>query len=83
MQIDRFTKACLFAMVVLLAILLVKPVFEPRDSYAGKRIEYKAIALPGEDLKKWEEVLGQYGSDGWELVGFPMSNNPHIAVLKR
>jgi len=62
---------------------LVKPVFEPRDSYTGKRIEYKAIALPGEDLKEWEKVLGQHGKDGWELVGFPMSNHPHIAVFKR
>ena len=82
MRIDRFTKACLLAIIILLTILVVKPVFEARDSYAGKRVEYKVIVLPQENLPKWEQQLMQLGNDGWELVGFT-SLSPHIAVLKR
>lgn len=90
MQIDRFTKACLLAIVVLLTILLVKPVFEARDSYAAKKVQYKVVFLsePRESGKKhdpqiWEVELQKYGSEGWELVGFAPSNLPYIAVLKR
>ena len=84
MQIDRFTKACLFAIVVLLTILVVKPVFEPRDSYAAKRAEYKVIDFSyGSKAAEWEQIFNQYGKDGWELVGFASDNNPYRAVLKR
>jgi hypothetical protein len=83
MQIDRFTKTLLLAIIVLLTILVVKPVFQASIIYGGKGIEYRVIALPDADLGEWEKVLNQLGKDGWELIGFPMSNMPHIAVLKR
>lgn len=69
MRIDRFIKASLLAVVILLTILVVKPLFEAGHSYATKRVEYKVIALPGENLSKWEQQFMQLGNDGWELVG--------------
>jgi hypothetical protein len=84
MRIDRFTKTCLLAIVVLLSIFVVKPVFEPRYSYAAKSIEYKVIEFTHQaQPKEWETVLNQYGKDGWELAGFSPDNNPYRAVLKR
>lgn len=73
MQVDRFTKACLFAIVVLLTIFLVKPVFEPRDSYASKNFKYKVTILqptydnPGA-FKKLEDELNKLGAEGWEVI---------------
>jgi len=84
MQIDRFTKACLLAIVVLLTILVVKPVFEPRDSYAAKKVQYKVVFLEEPSIERhWEEKFQQYGNEGWELAGFALSNHPYIAILKK
>ena len=84
MQIDRFSKACLFAIVVLLTILIIKPMFEAKESYAARTVQYKVVFLSEpKNEKQWETEFLQYGNDGWELIGFAMSNVPYIAVLKR
>ena len=58
---------------MLLTILLVKPVFEPRDSYAAKKIEYKVVNLPdilnsSKSPDTLFKELNKYGAEGWELV---------------
>lgn len=84
MSTDRFTKTCLLAIVVLLTILLVKPVLNPRDSYAAKRSEYKIIEFGNASRPlQWEQALNQYAKDGWELVGLSPDNNPYRLILKK
>lgn len=84
MNIGRLTTACLLAVIVLVSVFLVRPLFEVRNGYAGKSIDYKVITLhepnnESELKRSWEEILKQYGKDGWELVGFAPSNHPYIA----
>ncbi|MBI3755337.1 MAG: DUF4177 domain-containing protein [Deltaproteobacteria bacterium] len=67
MQIDKFTKACLLAIVILLTILVVKPVFEARESYAAKTVQYEVVdsTLNPDNANK---VLNEQAKNGWELV---------------
>jgi len=86
MQVDRFTKALLLAIVILLSIVVVKPVFEARDSYAAKNVKYKVISdLPSvangrtEKYSKGTEIgLNKYGAEGWELIYY---DNEGWAIL--
>ena len=82
MQIDKFTKACLLAIVILLTILAVKPVFEARESYAAKTVQYKVV-YAGEG--SGEKTLNEQSKDGWELVQAVGRGdfNPVIYIFKR
>lgn len=69
MVIDRFTKVLLLAIVVLLMVTLMKSVFEPQNSYAGKTIKYLVVPITGGgSAEKAQEALDKYGADGWEFV---------------
>jgi hypothetical protein len=89
MQVDRFTKALLLAIAILLLILVVKPVFESRDSYAEKNVKYKVISdLPSiingkteQFLKGTEIGLNKYGAEGWELIYY--DNEGWAILVKR
>lgn len=89
MLLDRFTKVLLLAIVVLLAVIVMKPVFEPENSYAAKKIEYKVVyGLPsvadmrGEPFfKGTENGLNKYGAEGWELVEY--SNSGWAILIRR
>lgn len=83
MQIDRFTRACLLAIIILLTIFVVRPVFEIKESYAAGGVEYKVISdLPdaARFFRETEKVLNQYAKQGWELVEY---SNGGWAILKR
>ncbi len=91
MLVDRFIKVSHLAIIILLIIILVKPIFEPEDSYASKpkTIEYKVIHnLPdlmnskGEQFYKGtEEGLNKYGAEGWELIEH--SNRGWAILIRR
>jgi len=81
MQIDRFTKACLLAIVILLSILFVKPMFEVRDSHAAKTIKYLVIPIPG-GTEPMQQTLDKYGADGWELVALEEAMGNHFIFRK-
>lgn len=75
MKTDKFTKGCLLAVVVLLAVLLIKPYFEANVAYAAKGVEYKVVWTGCDDRKEldiaacYQKELNGYGREGWELVG--------------
>ncbi|MBF0472459.1 MAG: hypothetical protein HQK91_12345 [Nitrospirae bacterium] len=87
MQYDRFTKACLLAIVLLLMIILVKPMFEPKDSFAAaKKVQYEVIQKEW-DKDEFQIVLNKMANSGWELVSFTMrmkDNNPvMVGIFKK
>lgn len=48
------------------------------------RWEYKTITLStGQTPKSWDQELGYWGSEGWELVSIVVFPNDHRAIFKR
>ena len=85
MQLDRFTKAFLLIISISLTILVSKPIFEVKESYAKKNIEYKVVAVGPYNAKAeaLEKKIQQMGNEGWELVLIFPDNNPFRAVFKK
>jgi|SRR3989304_6425328 len=98
MKTDKFTRGCLIAIAVLLAMLLVKPFFEAKVTYAGKGVEYKVISgMPPQVIgfgvrhrktaEEWREytVGAEQGLNQYAKEGWELVHYDEsgIAILKR
>ena len=63
---DRFTKACLVLIVLLLAVIALRPMMFPQAVAAQQRYRYLAVHASGAFLPQPE--LDKYAADGWELA---------------
>jgi hypothetical protein len=64
---DRFTKACLVLIIVLLAVIAVRPIVFPQAVAAQQHYRYIAVRLLDLGTSTQPE-LDKYAADGWELV---------------
>jgi hypothetical protein len=73
---DRFTKACLVLIVLLLAVIALRPIMFPQAVEAAHKYKYLAVqtGIPQPELDK-------YAADGWELAGAYMVDLTNGAVL--
>ncbi len=72
---DRLSKACLFLISALLAVISLRPVLAPRSVEAAQHYKYMvATVRSGHEAGKpcpdcaAQGLLDKYAADGWELV---------------
>ena len=75
MVTDRFIRACLLTIILLLSVIAFRPFLHPDHAHAAQGSQYKVIpinifgsALSGVEA---EQALKQYAADGWELTAAP------------
>jgi hypothetical protein len=71
MMSDRFSRACLLAIVLLLAVIALRPWFEVRHARAAEHSQYMVIQAYPSNLKYYNETMKKYTDDGWEFVAAP------------
>jgi hypothetical protein len=78
---DRFTKASLVIIILLLAVIAVRPVIFPQPVAAQQR--YRYVAVRPLDWQRPQPELDKYAADGWELAGTYVANinNADQAIL--
>lgn len=84
---DRFSKTCLALVVVLLAMIALRPIFLPHSAQAAGPHKYIA-ARPGEEGKypTIQGTLDGYASDGWTLVAtiaLPDASSQPILIFQK
>jgi hypothetical protein len=78
---DRFTKACLLLIVLLLVVIALRPMIFPQSVAAQQHYRYEAVAI-----YSWQQPqpeLNKYAADGWELTNTYVAsiNNTNQVVL--
>lgn len=69
MKHNLVIKVLLVAIVILLAVNLIRPLVLSSVTYAARRIQYKVVKIPHQaKAEHVESLLNNYGKDGWELV---------------
>ena len=83
---DRFSKACLVLIIVLLAVIALRPLFFPLAVAAQQHYRYIAVRL----LDPWgtspQPELDKYAADGWELVDTyvaTLNSNGQVVLIFR
>jgi hypothetical protein len=64
---DWFTKACLVLVIVLLAVIALRPMVFPQSVAAQQR--YRYVAVHPLNWQQPQPELDKYAADGWELTG--------------
>ena len=81
MKGDLFIRISLIIIVVLLALNIVMPILSnPMPSYAARSIQYKVFEKAAR-VGDIEEILNEYGKEGWELINDPSLCN--VFIFKR
>jgi len=81
MKGDLFIRISLIIIVVLLALNIVLPILSnPIPSYAARSIQYKVFKKAA-IVVDIEEILNEYGKEGWELINDPSLCN--VFIFKR
>jgi hypothetical protein len=78
---DRFTKACLVLIVLLLAVIALRPIVFPQSVAAQQHHRYEAVATYS--WQRPQPELDKYAAEGWELAGTYVANinNNDQAIL--
>ena len=78
---DRFTKACLVLIVLLLAVIALRPMVFPQSVAA--QFPYKYVAVMPSNPNQPQPELDKYATEGWELAGsyYTNFNSINSAVL--
>jgi len=81
MKSDLFIKISLIIIVVLFALNTILPILSsPAPSYAARSIQYKVFEK-ATGVGDIEEILNEYGKEGWELINDPSLCN--VFIFKR
>jgi hypothetical protein len=68
---DRFLKTCLILIVLLLAVIALRPIVSPHSVHAQDQHKYVAVKAYGGNASSGtgiQAVLDKYAADGWELA---------------
>ena len=79
---DWFTKACLVLIILLLAVIALRPIVFPQ-TVAAQRI-YKYVAVRTNILE--QPTLDKYAAEGWEVVApfvANLNNQDHSFLIFR
>jgi len=73
MVTDRFTRACLLTIVLLLAVIAFRPFLQPDHAHAAQGSQYKVVPITMATLSgvETEQALKKYAADVWELAAAP------------
>lgn len=84
---DRFSKTCLFLVVVLLAIIALRPVLLPPPAQAAPVHKYIAVHTGTDgNSPTIQTSLDKYAADGWELVAaipVPEASSSPILIFQQ
>ena len=69
---DWFTKTCLVLIVLLLAVIALRPMVFPQTVAAQQH--YRYVAVRPLDWQRPQPELDKYAADGWELAGTYAAN---------
>jgi hypothetical protein len=76
---DRFTKACLVLIILLLAVIAARPIVLPKPVNAANHYKYLAVRVA--NVVQPQPELDKYAAEGWELTGSYMMDITNGAVL--
>jgi hypothetical protein len=84
MQIDRFTKSCLITIVLLLAVLVLRPNVKELVVQASGPTEYKVILIQSRgnlnaEQNNIETELNAEAKQGWILV----QKDPYFLIFRK
>ena len=79
---DRFTRACLGLVIVLLAIIAARPIVTPQAARAADTYKYAvAQSCLNSDCPNIQAALDKYSTDGWEFVAPVSHSNSGVVLL--
>jgi hypothetical protein len=70
--VDKFTKACLVLIILLLVVIALRPMMFTQAVAAQQRYTY--VAVRPLDWQRPQPELDKYAADGWELAGTYVAN---------
>jgi hypothetical protein len=65
---NRFSKACLVIIVLLLAIIALHPIVKPQATLAASHYQYLVVTTPNATSMIIEQELDKRVAEGWELA---------------
>ena len=63
---DRFFKASLVVIILLLAVIALRPFVSPQPALAGPHFQYLVVTV-GPNFADVQAALNKYSAQGWEL----------------
>jgi hypothetical protein len=81
---DRFVKACLVVIALLLSIIAFNSIMRPQASHAAVKYSYQVVVTT--PTANWTQPeLDKAAAQGWELVATPTwsSNGPNTLLIFR
>ena len=82
---NRFTEACLLAIVLMLAIIAVRPIASPQPAIAATHYKY-LVAYPNTNPAGPGDVqaeLDKRAAEGWDLVAPVATANGLFLILRK
>jgi hypothetical protein len=64
---NRFSKASLVTIILLLAVIALRPFLSPAPALAASHYQYLVVTT-GPASNEMQKVLDKYVAEGWELV---------------
>lgn len=77
---SRFTKSCLATIILLLAVIAVRPIVSPQPAIAAPHFQYVVVQV-GPALIEVQKELDRRVADGWELTAPVVSQQMHGILL--
>jgi len=78
---DRFSKACLVLIVLLLAVIALRPMIFSQAVAAQQR--YRYVAVRASNIFSPQPELDKYAADGWELAGAFANADYSILIFRK
>jgi hypothetical protein len=78
---DWFTKACLVLIVLLLAVIALRPTIFPQSVAAQQHYRYAAVRASSGFLPQPE--LDKYAADGWELASTYATGDQATLIFRK
>jgi hypothetical protein len=82
----RFSKTCLLLIVLLLAVIALRPVITPTLAQAQQHHEFTWKAFPANQIEDKDQIqpfLKDASAKGWDLAGVAGNNTWFLFVLRK
>lgn len=77
---NRFSKASLVIVILLLAVIALRPILSPRPALAASHYQYLVVTT-GPASNEIQEVLNKHVAAGWELAAPVYAEEVHGFTL--